>query len=108
MDKDDILAESRKENRNRDLYEATVYQGASRIGVAVACGLALIFCFVHLALGQGINGGFFSIALSFPAVMWLVRAFRMKHREIPLAIGFAILVLLNSVLYIWNLSTTLS
>lgn len=43
MNKDEILAKSRAENKNKDLYEQEVLKQASRSAIVVQMALATLF-----------------------------------------------------------------
>ncbi len=56
MDKDEILAKSRAENKNKDVYEQEVLKQASRSAVVVQMALATLFFVTQIFTGGGIYG----------------------------------------------------
>ena len=51
MNKDEILAKSRAENKNKDVYEQEVLKQASRSAVVVQMALATLFFVTQIFLG---------------------------------------------------------
>lgn len=57
MNKDEILAKSRAENKNKDVYEQEVLKQASRSAVVVQMSFATLFFVTQIMTGGGINWG---------------------------------------------------
>ena len=55
MDKNEILAKSRKENKNQDVYEKEVMKDGWSFGAAVATILATVLFVIQILLGEGMN-----------------------------------------------------
>lgn len=107
MEKDQILEKSRKENKNRDIYEKEILKEGRNIGAATAGILATIFFVIQILTGGGINYGLYAVVFSIPAAAFTVKAFRMKKKhEIFIAAIYIIFVLLLSASHIYNLVTS--
>lgn len=78
MEKDQILEKSRKENKNRDIYEKEILKEGRNIGAATAGILATVFFVIQILTGGGINYGLYAVVFSIPAAAFTVKAFRMK------------------------------
>lgn len=70
MNKDEILAKSRAENKNKDEYEEEVLKQASRSAVVVQMALAAVFFVTQIFTGGGINWGLW--ALVNPVRRWKI------------------------------------
>ena len=57
MNKDEILAKSRAENKNKDVYEQEVLKQASRSAVVVQMAMATLFFVTQIFTGGGVNWG---------------------------------------------------
>lgn len=95
MNKDEILAKSRKENKNKDLAEMEVmYQAgshASRVGALVCCLISLLSSTVAHAMLYSPWIIYFSILTT----QWFVRFVKMKRKsDLVLAILFFSLTIL--------------
>lgn len=104
MNKDEILAKSRAENKNKDVYEQEVLKQAGRSAVVVQMAFATIFFVTQIFAGGGINWGLWAIVLS-PnmTINWVKYGkFRRKH-ELVVAIAYTILVSVMSGCHIYNL-----
>ena len=64
MNKDEILAKSRAENKNKDVYEQEVLKQASRSAVVVQMSFATLFFVTQIMTGGGINWGLWAIVFS--------------------------------------------
>ena len=92
MNKDEILNKSRKENRNRDIFEDNVAARAQEIGGLIAAIAAFGLTVTELALNRGINYGYVTCLLLGGTGIWLVRAIRLrKKRDIIRAVIYAVL-----------------
>lgn len=104
MNKDDILEKSRKENKDRDLYEESVYLTASSISSFVALFLTTVFFILNALVNGVFNWGLYAIVVSFGAANFTVRAVHTKRkREIICAIIYSVVTLLLTVIYICQL-----
>lgn len=104
MDKNEILAKSRAENKNKDVYEQEVLKQASSGAVIVQMILAAIFFVMQIVVGGGINWGLWALVFSANmATNWVkYRKLHRKH-ELAAAIANTILVSIMSGYYIYDL-----
>ena len=104
MDKNEILAKSRAENKNKDVYEQEVIKQASRSAVVVQMTLATIFFVAQIFAGGGVNWGLWAIVFSASMTVNWVK-YRKLHRkyELAFAIAYTILVGIMSGYYIYDL-----
>ena len=65
MNKDEILAKSRAENKNKDVYEQEVLKQASRSAVVVQMALATLFFVTQIFTGGGVNWGLWALVRIF-------------------------------------------
>lgn len=104
MNKEDILAKSREENKQRDLFEQEVLVKAGNAGAIAAAILATIFVIVQLIVGSGMSYGMYAIVFSVPAAGFIVKSIQMKRRrEIVLAVIWTIGALVFSIAHIYQL-----
>lgn len=107
MNKDEILARSRKENKDRDLYEMETQTKAGNIGSLVATALTTVFFVLQSRYGHGFDFGLYAIILSVSAASFTFRAIRMKRgRDVAVAAIFTLATLILSVIHIHQLITT--
>ena len=104
MDKNEILAKSRAENKNKDIYEQEVLKQASKSAVVVQMALAAFFFVMQILTGGGINWGLWAIVFSANmTVNWVkYRKFR-RQCELATAIVYTVLVCAMSGYYIYSL-----
>lgn len=104
MNKDEILAKSRAENKNKDVYEQEVLNQASRSAVVVQMALATIFFVTQIFAGGGTNWGLWAIVFSANMTINWVKYIKLHRKyELVIAIAYAILVSVMSGYHIYNL-----
>ncbi len=104
MDRDEILAKSRAENKNKDVYEQEVLKHASRSAVVVQTALATIFFVTQIFVGEGINWGLWALVFSANMTINWVKYIKLHRKyELIIAIAYTILVSVMSGYYIYNL-----
>ena len=86
MEREDILAKSRAENKNKDIYEQEVLKQASRSAVVVQMAFATIFFVTQIFVGKGINWGLWAIVFSASMTINWVKYIRLR-RKLELAIS---------------------
>lgn len=107
MNKEEILAKSRDENKSKDVYEQEVLKEAGNAGAITAAIVCAIFFVVQLLVGEGLNYGLWSVIFSMEAACFIVKAVRMKRtHEILIAILYTITALLTAAGHIYNLLIT--
>jgi len=104
--KDEILAKSRNENKDKDLFETEVEVKGRNIGAVLSALLGIVFIVTQLLVGDGVNHGFAALTFSIGATVCTVKAIRMKRKsDIALAVFLVILTLLLSFNHIYGLIT---
>lgn len=104
MDKNEILAKSREENKNKDIYEQEVLKQAGRIAVVVQMGLATIFFLIQIFVDKGINWGLWALVCSTAMTVNWVKYIKLHRRqELILAACYTAVVAAMSGCYIYNL-----
>lgn len=107
MNKDEILAKSRKENKNQDIYEREVLKASGYLSAVTAACIAGIFYIVQILLGKGQNYGLFAVVFSISATSFIVKAIRFKRRkDIGLAVAYSMITLMFSIVHIAQLFMT--
>ena len=104
MNKDEILAKSREENKNKDVYEQEVLKQASRSAVVVQMAFATIFFVTQIFARGGINWGLWAIVFSANMTINWVKYMKLHRKyELVIAIAYTILVFVMSGYHIYNL-----
>ncbi|HJB26630.1 MAG TPA: hypothetical protein H9662_08500 [Firmicutes bacterium] len=104
MNKDEILAKSRAENKNKDVYEQEVLKQASKSAVVVQMVLATLFFVTQIFVGEGINWGLWALVFSANMTIYWVKYIKLRRKhELMIAIAYTILVSVMSGYYIYNL-----
>jgi len=104
MDKEEILAKSRAENKNKDIYELEVIKQAGELSFTVSALLAGVFLMAQITVGGGPNYGMWAIIFSGSmATFWLKwRKLRRPH-ELTMALFYSAGVLFFSAAHIYTL-----
>ena len=104
MNRYEILAKSREENKNRDVYEQEVLKQASRSAVVVQMVLAAIFFVTQVFAGGGINYGLWALVFSANMTISWVKYVKLRRKhELAIAIAYTVLVSVMSGYYIYNM-----
>ncbi len=104
MNKEEVLAKSRAENKNKDVYVQEVLKQASRIAVLVQMVLATIFFVTQIFAGKGINWGLWALVFSTNmTINWVKYISLHRRNELVMAIAYTILVSVMSGYHIYNL-----
>lgn len=104
MNKEAILAASRKENKNQDIYEKDVIIKGNQYACAASAFLATLLLVIQIFTGGGINYGLYAIVFAMPMTgFWYKYAKLRKRHELFLAIGYTLIVLLFSAKHIQGL-----
>lgn len=80
MTKDEILAKSRQENKERDLYTLSIERNAGRIGVIVMYAVVLLLTIIHVIQTGKLNLMLWIVALSVDTAMDIYKAIKLKSR----------------------------
>ena len=104
MDKEEVLAKSRMENKNRDIYEQEVLKEANDAAVIVMMVLAVVFFTAQLLTGGGMNWSIWALAFSANMTTCWVKYIKLRRKhELALALVYTALVLTASGYHIHSL-----
>ena len=104
MNKEEILKKSRKENKNRDIFESEVVKNGGNVGALTAAILATVFFVVQILVGKGMNYGLYAVVSSILAAGFVVKAVRLKRKhEIVVAVIYTVATVVFSVAHIVGL-----
>lgn len=104
MNREEILAKSRAENKNQDIYEQEIIKQASKIAVLVQMILATVFFVAQIFAGKGINLGLWALVFSSSMVMnWMTYRKLHRRQELMIAVADTVLVSVMSGYYIYSL-----
>lgn len=107
MDKEDILARSREENKSKDIYEQEVIKQGQSIASITTAILATIFFVIQIFTGGGINYGLYALVFCPEMAIFWVKWMKLGRRhELLLALLYTAFILALSVSHIYNLVTT--
>ena len=81
MKKEEILEKSRKENRNKDVFEIEVDAKAGKLAACVMLIMAFIFYSYEILSGKGINPSFYSLITIFNCVLWGYKAIKVDNNR---------------------------
>ena len=106
MNKEEILEKSRKENRNKDIYEeALIKQGSAIVNIVMVI-LATVFFVIQVFTGGGINYGLYAIVFCHSMVLSWIKWRKLRQRQqFLLSLLYTVCVLLFSIVHIYTLIT---
>ena len=108
MEKDEILAKSRAENKSWDLYTQEIQTAATSVSSFVALFLATVFVIVQTIMGNGINVGLYAICTSAGATQFIVKAVYLKRKhDIVLTLIYAAVTLTLTGVYLYQLAAAI-
>lgn len=106
MNKEEILEKSRKENRNKDIYEEELIKQGSAIVNIVMVILATVFFVIQVFTGGGINYGLCAIVFCHSMVLSWIKWRKLRQRQqFLLSLLYTVCVLLFSIVHIYTLIT---
>ena len=104
MRKEEVLEQSRKENKDQDLFEKEILKEAGNVGAVTAAVLATLFFIIQILVGEGMNYGLYAVVFAIPAAGFFVKAIKLKRKhEIMVAAIYTIAAVLFSVAHIYGL-----
>lgn len=107
MNKDEILAKSRAENKNKDIYEQEILKQTNTYAIITLMTLATIFFVIQICVGGGINYGIYAIISSGNMTTSWMKYIKLKQqKQLLIAILYTLLTLALSGCYIYNLITS--
>ena len=107
MDREEILAKSRAENKNKDIYEQEILKQANHYAIIVLSVLATLFFVMQIFTGGGINYGLYALIFSGNMTISWVKYLKLKQKkELPRAVLLSLFTLALSGCHIYNLLTS--
>lgn len=104
MTREEILAKSRSENKNQDIYEQEVLLHGNRAACTAAALLATLFFVLQIFAGDGMDYGLYAVVFAMPmAGFWVKYKEMRKKHELFVAIGYTVGVLLLSFAHIYQI-----
>ena len=104
MNKNEILAKSRAENKDKDLYEQEILKQAAGSALIVQMILAAVFFITQLLAGKGPDWGLWALVFSVNMTTFWIKYKRLHRKhELLVAIAYTILVLILSGCCIYDL-----
>ena len=104
MNREEVLAKSREENKNKDIYEQEVLKQANKSAVMVHLILAAIFSVTQILAGGGINWGLWALVCSTNMTVFWVKYIKLRRRhELMMAVIYTIFVTALSGCHIFDL-----
>ncbi len=104
MNRDEILAKSRKENKDRDLYEMSIDRSAGRVGVVVMYAVVLILTIVSIIQTGKLDIMLWIVAFSVDTSMEIYKAIKLKTKKsITSAIALVIADIASTVFFFHEL-----
>lgn len=106
MDKQEILERSRKENKNKDIYEQEILKQGNSAANFVMIVLATVFFVVQIFAGGGSNYGIYAIVFSGSMATFWVKWFKLRRKyELIMAFLYTIVVIAFSAAHVCRLIT---
>lgn len=81
MKKEEILEMSRKENKNKDVYEIDVENKGSKIAGLLMLILATVYYCYEMFIGRGENYSFYSLIALYCTVLYGYKAIKLEKRR---------------------------
>lgn len=104
MNKDEILAKSRAENKNKDIYEQEILKQSSTLAVIIMVILAAVFFITQIFVGEGVNYGIWALVFCSNMATFWVKYVKLHRRfDLVMAIMYTVFILALSGCHIYNL-----
>ena len=104
MNREEVLAKSRAENKNKDLYGVAVSNLAGSITTVVMMVIAGIFFVVQMITGGGLNFGMWALVFSADMINHWVKYIKLRLRgELLAALLYTLIVAVMSGYHIYDL-----
>ncbi len=104
MNKEEILAKSRAENKNKDLYGMDVSKRAGSVTVVVMMAIAGVFFIVQILTGGGLNFGMWALVFSADMTNHWVKYGKLRLKgELLAALSYTLIVAVLSGCHIYHL-----
>ncbi len=80
MTKEEILAKSRAENQDKDMFTLEVMHKGQRIAGLTALSVAFLMLTAERIFELDMNYGYFTMILTAGVALWMYKAIRLKRR----------------------------
>lgn len=101
MDKEDILAQSRKENKDKDLFKLDIQNKSGIISSLVLVFLATILFIIQSVCGGGFNFALFALLVAYGATDFLVKYIYIRNNKyLFLSIGYSVATIIFILLHL--------
>lgn len=91
MNREEILAKSRQENKDRDLYTLSVEKNASRVGIITLFAVALILTLISVFQTGKLNFIVWIVVFSVDTAMDTYRAIKLRTKKAIFSALFSII-----------------
>lgn len=81
MDKEEILEESRKENKKKDVYEIEVENKGSKYAALAMLILITVYYIFEIVTGKGSNPALYSVIAIFGAIVYGYKAIKIEKNR---------------------------
>ena len=109
MTKEEILAQSRKENNDKDVFDLEVQKTAARAGFFSSLGLCVFVSIISWIFTKRVSVQCWMIFFGMLTVAFGVKFFKMKKlHELFVALGYLAIFILLTVVFILQLTGHLS
>lgn len=103
MDKDEILARSRKENKDRDFVEAEAMAKANSIAISVGIMVCGLLSILHVIFLETVDYSVWVVYFSVLAATMIVKYVRLRRRhELVIGLFYAACCVMFFVFYLRN------
>ena len=105
MTKDEILAQSRKENNDKDVFDLEVQKTAARAAFYSSFGLCVFVSIISWIFTKHVSVQCWMIFFGMLTVTFFVKFFKMKKlHELFVALGYLVFFILLTVVFILQLT----
>lgn len=81
MNREEILAMSRQENKNTDLVDKAVENQSKTVAGMIMVSMSLLYHLAEIVILDRKNYGFFSIAAVYPAALFIMKGIKFEDRS---------------------------
>ena len=105
MTKDEILAQSRKENNDKDVFDLEVQKMAARAAFYSSFGLCIFVSIISWIFTKHVSVQCWMIFFGMLTITFFVKFFKMKKlHELFVALGYLVIFILLTVVFILQLT----
>ena len=101
MDKDEILAKSRKENKDRDFVEAEVLNKANGYAFSAGVLISSLLSVLHAIFQDSVDYAVWTVMFGMMSTIMLVKFHKLKKRhELLMGLGYLVFDIIFFVFYL--------